>query len=183
MVRLQWEQARVNRDLTERNLLGPTLGLSLGWSSSINPLFASESWSSREWSDSLGLGLSLSIPLEGRITGSGDDLTLAALGDTIEKWELTLEETLGRVERELRSLMLDLELSRSNIEVSELNVTLQENNFEKLRESFENGRTSLLDLDDSRQELQEARLALENERLNRRLLMIEWGRITGQDGS
>lgn len=175
--RLQLELARKNLELNKKNLLSPSFGLSLGWSSSINPLFQADSWTKEEWSDSLGLGLSFSLPLDSRIKGSNGQKSLLKFEDTITLNEISLKGLIRKVEDGIRSLILDLELSNSNLKVKELNITLQEKIFNKVRQNYENGRTSLLDLDNSRQELQKALVALEAEILNHNLILIELNNI------
>ena len=130
--------------------------MSLGLSSSVNPAFEGDSWTSEEWRDSMGLGLSLSIPLDGHIKGSSDQLNLKDLEEAIETARINLDEAVRSLKDEIRSLYLDIELSLSNIEVDELNVSLLEQNNSKMEQSYNSGRVSLMDLDDSRQELKEA---------------------------
>jgi multidrug efflux system outer membrane protein len=169
----QIRQAELNYRKAKKETNGPTLGMSLGLSSSVNPAFEGDSWSSEEWRDSLGLGLSLSIPLDGHIKGSSDQLNLKDLEETIEAARINLDEAGRSLKDEIRSLYLDIELSRSNIEVDELNVSLLEQNNNKMEQSYNSGRVSLMDLDDSRQELKEAVLTLEDEKLNLTTLKVE----------
>ena len=176
----QIKLAEVNKKLAEKNLFAPSLNLSLGWSSGINPVFDSASWTPDEWNDSLGLGLSLSVPISQHINGSEGRLSLQKLDDNIKKMKISLEKSRNDLLNQYRFLLLDLELNRSNIKASELNVTLQEQNFNKIQVNFDSGRASLLDLNDSRQELRAARLSLENEKLNERLILIDLARITGK---
>ena len=177
--RLQLSLAEKNRDLSRKNLLGPSVSLSLGWSTSLESGLDPAGWSTDDWSDRLGLGLSFSLPLDSRISGSADQETLTGAEEGIRKLETTLEESRKTARARLLNLLLDLDLSRENIRIDELSVTLQEQNFAKVRENFESGRTPLLDLNDSRQELLAARLTLENEKLNYRLLLLDLERLTG----
>jgi outer membrane protein TolC len=153
--------------------------MSLGWSSSVNPLFRAESWTVEQWSDNIGLGLSVSVPIDSRISGSSADLSLQKSSDAISKLRITIEDSRSKLETRVRTLLLDLELSDSNIEASSLNVSLQEQNYRKVRDNFESGLMSLLDLDSAQQELQKARTALENEKLNRLFIILELQKILG----
>ncbi|MGL1892892.1 MAG: TolC family protein [Spirochaetaceae bacterium] len=179
MALLQLELAKKNRELLKKNQKSPSLGLSLGWSTSMNPLFNSDSWTSEDWSDSMTLSFSFSLPLDSGIKGSEDQNNLLKLDEIIQKMEITLEYSEQTMVDNIQSLLLDLDLSRSNVEVNELNIKLQEINFKKVQGNYENGRTSLLDLDNSRQELQKALVALENEKLNKNLILIELEKIIG----
>lgn len=166
-----------NRELFLKDQRTPTLGINLGWSTSINPMFDPDSWSSEEWEDSLGLGFSFSLPLDPKIKGSKGQLALSKLDDSIIKSNIALEESKREHYDEIKTLLLDLELSISNIIMNELNIKLQEENFNKLQSNFETGRSSLQDLDSSRQELQKALVTLENERLNKNIILIELEKI------
>jgi outer membrane protein len=177
MAWLQLELVRKNREYSGKNLRSPSLGFSLGWSTSLNPLFDRDSWTSEEWSDSLGLGISLSVPIDPWFKGSDAGLSLEKLDDSIRKQELTVEDSLRKMEDLVRSLILDIDLSSSNLKVKELNITLQELTYNKVRQNYENGRTSLLDLDNSRQELQKALVAMEDEKLKMNSLIIDLNQI------
>lgn len=183
--RIQLDLARLNRELTSRNLRGPSLGLtmdmSLGASASLGDLTDPASLGSRNLRDGLNLGISFTLPLDSRIRGSSADNTLARLDGEIEKKRLNFQEALSSARGKLKALMLDLDLSKANLEVHELNVSLQEQNYQKVQEGFETGRASLLDLDNSRQELLKARLTRDNERMNQTLLLIDLERLTGFD--
>lgn len=176
---LQIKLAEINKELASNNLFAPSLNLNLGWSTGINPLFDPASWSFNDWNDSLGFGLSFSVPISSHIEGSEGKLSLQKQEDNINKMKLSLVETREDIKKQYQFLILDFELSRSNIKVSELNVTLQEQNFRKIQVNFDSGRSSLLDLNDSRQELRVAKLSLENEKLNQRLILIDLERLTG----
>ncbi|MBI9102607.1 MAG: TolC family protein [Spirochaetales bacterium] len=180
IAKLQIELAEINQELSAKKVFGPSFGASLGWSSGINPLFDPDSWTADDWRDSLSLGFSVSLPLDGHIEGSADDLSLARIEDKLEEMKLSLEESYAEAEGKLAYLLLDIELSGFNIEASELNITLQEQNFKKIQDNFESGRSSLLELNNSRQELRKVRLSLENEKLNRRLLLIDLARMQGR---
>ena len=167
------EISRISSDLEGKSLYGPTVGMSLGWSSSVNPAFREESWSSEEWSDSLGLGLTFSIPLDGYIKGSSGQLELSDREDSVRSAEINLE-TARQIRRDtVQSLYLDIQLSRANIEVDELNVSLLEQTLAKMDLSYSEGRASLSELEESRQDWMEAVLTLEDERLKLKLLEIE----------
>lgn len=177
IVLLQLTLAEKNRELFLKDQRSPNLGLSLGWSTSIDPLFDSDSWTADDWEDSIGLGFSFALPIDPRIRGSKGQMELFKLDDNIVKSKIVLEESKRKIFDNIKTLLLDLDLSRSNIVMNELNIQLQEENFKKLQVNFENGRTSLQDLDSSRQELQKALASLENERLNKNLLLIELEQI------
>lgn len=174
---LKLKLAQKTRELFLKDQNSPTIGFSLGWSTSVNPLFDSESWSSDEWEDSIDFGVSFALPLDPKIQGSKGQMDLLRLDDTITKATIILEESKRNIFDNINKLLLDLELSNSNIIMNELNVELQEENFKKLQSNFENGITSLQDLDTSRQSLQEALSSLESEKLNKNLLLTELDNI------
>ncbi len=169
----QLEISRISYDLEGKSLYGPTLGMSLGWSSSVNPAFREESWSSEEWSDSLGLGFSLSVPLDGYIKGSSGQMDFLDREDAVRTAEINLE-TARQIRRDnVHTLYLDIQLSRANIDVDKLNVSLLAQTLSKMELSYSEGRASLSELEESRQDWMEAVLTLEDERLNLKLLEIE----------
>ncbi len=176
---MQLELARKNRELLKKSQKSPSLGLTLGWSTSLNPLFNSETWTADDWRDSMGLGFSFSLPLDSLIKGSKGQTDLLKLDDVIKKVEINLEDSERKMFDSILSLLLDLDFSKSNVTVNELNIKLQEDNFTKIQTNYENGRTSLQELDNSRQELQKALVTLENEKLNINLLLIEIEKIIG----
>jgi multidrug efflux system outer membrane protein len=173
----QIRQAELNLKKAKREIRGLSLVMSLGVSTSVDPAFQSDSWTTEEWSDNLGLGFSLTVPLDGFIKGSSDQLKLKELEEDIEAARITRDATGRSLSDEVYSLYLDIDLSLSNIEVNELNVSLLEQNYSKMEQSYNNGRVSLSDLDDSRQELKEAVLTLEDEKLNLTKLKIELLRL------
>ena len=184
--RIQLELAKLNRELTARNLQGLSPGMnldmSLGASAGLADLADPASLGSGNLRDSMNLSFSLTLPLDSRISGSSADITLARLDGEIEKRKLNLREARSADSGKFQALILDWELSEANLEVHELNVSLQEQNYQKVRENFDTGRASLLDLDNSRQELLKARLTRDNEILNRTLLLIDLERLTGGSG-
>ncbi|QEN03523.1 TolC family protein [Thiospirochaeta perfilievii] len=176
---LQLEKTKINKEIIIKNQRTPSLGFNLGWSTGFNPLFNKETWSSEDWRDSLGLGVSFALPLDPFLRGSKGELERLKIDDNIKKLEINLEDSKRKLFDNVLSLLLDLDLSNSNIEVNKLNIKLQENNFVKVQKNYENGRTSLQDLDSTRQELQKVLISLENEKLNRNLIFIELEKILG----
>ena len=167
------ELSKVTRELGRSSRIGPTVGMSMGWSTGLNPLLETSAWSGEKWTDSLSLGFSLSLPLDAHIPGSTGNMALLKLDEEIQKQDLTLLEARLKAENELQSLVMDLEVSQLSREASELNLTLQSQNYRKIEESFEKGKSSLQELDTARQDQQKARLALETEKLNFLFLMID----------
>ena len=165
--------AQLTCRLSRKGINGPTLGMSLGWSSSVSPAFDADSWTGDQWRDSLGLGFSVSVPLDGHIKGSADQLNLLETEEAIISARGALEEARRNRWDEIRSLTLDLELSRSNIQLNEWNVTLLEQSYRKIEESYNSGKASLSDQEESRQELKEAVLDLEDEKLNLKIQTVE----------
>lgn len=170
--------AEMERKLSRRDLHGPELGISLGWTSQVDPAFNSQSWTSDNWEDNLNLSFSLSVPIDNHIKGSSGYLELKENEDLIQKAEWNREHVLNQLEGRLKSLLLDIKLSRVNIELNELNSTLQEENYIKVRENYNNGRVSLSVLDESRQEHQNSIFHLESEKLNLISLIIDLAELT-----
>jgi outer membrane protein TolC len=170
--------AGLNKGLSRKDLFDPELGINLGWSSQVDPLFDKESWYSDEWSDSLNLSFSLSVPLDSRIKGSSGQLEMRTKEDLLQKSRWDRDNIERQLKGQLKSLLLDIELSQNNIELGQLNISLQQQNSEKVRQNFENGRVSLSDLYESRQEFQSSLLALETEKRNLIFLFIELEQLT-----
>lgn len=176
---LQIQSARLVLESAEQRAYWPSFSMSLGWSTGINPLFSADSWSSGSWRDSLGFGLSLSIPLDSHFRGSSEKLNLLELEEAIEIAEINRRSARNDLENRIRTLYMDMELSRSNIDLQELNVSLLEQTYLKMEQVYSGGRLSLSDLDNSRQEWKEALLSLEEEKRNLTEITIEIAYLLG----
>jgi len=177
---LRHELSQINRELGRASRLGPGLGISLGWSSGLNPLLEPKSWSAERWSDNLSLGLSLSVPLDAHWEGTTGNLALQRLDVEVKRTQSNLEEVQTRIPTEIQGLLLDLKVARSQVEWGLLSLNLQEQNYRKVLEGFERGKTPLLDLENARQELQKAKITQESNRLGVYFLFVD---LTSRLGS
>lgn len=161
------------RALGQLSRLGPSLGVSTGYSGSLAP--GATPGGGATPTDNFSFGLSLSLPLDGHLPGSSANSALGKLDDEVEKQKTLLKEAVTKAEVELRSLILDLQVTQGSLQNLSLSLKLQQQNTQKVQESFEQGKASLGEVDTARQELQKARLALENEGLNLLNLLIDLG--------
>ncbi len=113
---------------------------------------------------SLSASLSLSIPLDGWIPGSGDSQELRDAEREYEKAEMSLEEVRKNAELEIRNLVSALEQSGRSIDISTLQVEIAERLYRLSEEGFGRGTVERLELEEARGDLLSARLELLNDR-------------------
>ncbi len=136
--------------MTSAGYLSPSLSLSSGWTSSApdaaNP----------EWSNSLTLSASLSLPLNGLIPGSSESLAIKDARRAVEQARLNLEDTVFTAEQDIRTILMELDGYRENIEITELSVDLAQKTFDMTEEAYLLGSREVLDVEDAQNNLLEA---------------------------
>ncbi|WP_028974179.1 TolC family protein [Spirochaeta cellobiosiphila] len=142
------ENQKKQKTMTSRT---PDLSLSSQWGTSVMKPFESSSWDTEKLSDTLSLGLSLSIPLDDFIPGSATDTTLKGMDDEIKSAKLTLVKNIEDARTEIINLVSKLETSAAQIELAKLNVELTKTTYEKSEYSYNQGGMGRLDLEDTQQ--------------------------------
>lgn len=134
-------------DLTRVGTLSPSLILSSYWTSKAPDL------SDINWNDAVTVSLSLSLPLNGFIPGSGENLDIKNAIRDVEKARLSLRNTLDSAEQDIRTLVLELDGYRENMEITALSVELAQKTFEGTESAFNLGTREILDVEDAQNKL------------------------------
>jgi len=158
---------------TKKDLLYPRFQTRFSWSSTLSSNLEERNWEAEPLSDNLSLDFTLTIPLSPHFPYSRERRVIEEQKDSLRRTDWSQADLAEDLNRELRALLMDIEVSQSNIEMRRLSRDLQEQNFKSLEGSYQQGRTSLLDLENSRQALEEAEINLEEEKLNLQLLLID----------
>lgn len=159
----------------------PGLSLSSSWGLGISQAFTSESWDVNELTDSLRLGLSLSIPLNAAIPGSKNNLALKSKEDALKKIMIDLEMTKMNAEDEIRAYARDLNIIMSNMLLSEKLLTLSRANYNALQKSFNSGESTLLQVEDAQNSFLSAQLSLLNIQFEYLSTLIDLGYALNTD--
>ncbi|MBB6480999.1 TolC family protein [Spirochaeta isovalerica] len=171
---LQIEKAKISLEKSGKTSFVPTLTPSLNWNNNISTdFYDAGEFEPDLFKDTISLGLTLKIPLDSYLPGSSERLAMQSLEEAIEIAEINREKSARSLEDKVRTLYLDMELSRSNVELQKLSISLLEQTVAKNEQLYENGRLSLADLEDSRMDLKAAVLTLEDEKRNLTNLTIE----------
>ncbi len=128
----------------------PSLSLSGGWNSSLNDPFTGSSWSDG-WTDTLSMGLTLSIPLDGYIPGSSQKTALDQRDNSIRQAQITLDSLHDGARTEILNLARTIETSLEQLELAEMNVNLARRSYEMTEESYNLGVMERLDVEDAQQ--------------------------------
>jgi len=145
------ESLKNSAQLTKAAGFSPSLTLSGGWSTSVNDPFTGGSWGSDSWTDSLSMGMSLRIPLDGYIPGSQQSTALQQSEDKIEQAQITLESITDKAKSEILNLIQQINTALDKIDQAQLNVNLSRHSFEMTEESYNQGATERLDVEDAQQ--------------------------------
>lgn len=133
---------------TKASELLPTLTFTTYWNNSISTLFDDP-----DWSDSTSISATLTIPINGFIPGSSENLSIKEDEQSVEKYELALDNTRNSAEEEIRSILMELEGAWANINTTQLSVELAQKTYEMTEESFQKGSSEILDVEDSQNTL------------------------------
>ena len=135
----------------------PTLSVSARWNDSVADPFSSGAWDGHDFDGTTTVSIGLSIPLDGNIPGSQDDLDEKDARDSLTAAEMKLETLIDEAGLEIINLVNALETDKANLELSELNLQLSETSYKTTQTAFEKGTASRTSLDDAQQDLLTAR--------------------------
>ncbi len=133
--------------MTKTGSLTPSLILSGSWSS--NAADAGDP----DWIDSASVSAMVSLPLNGFIPGSSENLDIRDAERSIEKARLSLEDTIEGAEQDIRSLLMELDGYRENMEITGLSVELARKTYEMTEEAYRLGTREILDVEDAQNKL------------------------------
>lgn len=133
---------------TKADSLLPSISVAANWNNSINTLFDDP-----DWSDRSTISASISIPVEGYIPGSSNNIAIKNAERSVESKKLSLESTLNNAEEEIRSILMELEGAWANIETTKLSVNLARKTYEMTETAFSKGSSELLDVEDAQNKL------------------------------
>jgi multidrug efflux system outer membrane protein len=134
-------------DLTIAGTLTPSLTLSSDWTGTARDL------SNTEWNDAVTVSLYISLPLNGFIPGSKENLDIKDAKRDVEKARLFLKETMDSAEQDIRTLVLKLDGYRENMEITALSVELAQKTFEGIESAFNLGTREILDVEAAQNKL------------------------------
>ncbi|MBN2625079.1 MAG: TolC family protein [Spirochaetales bacterium] len=140
-----------NRALSVATSYVPSLSLSGKWGTTVGDALEGSSWAADSLTDSLSVGVTLSVPLDGFIPGSSTDTAIKEIDDQIRSAKLTLEKLMDDGRTEIINLVSQLETASAKLDLSGLNVELTRSTYEKSEESFVQGGMERLDLEDAQQ--------------------------------
>ena len=150
---LEIEQLELNRSITVRGNMTPTLSLSGEWGMSLNDPFNSGSWQNNEWSDNLSFGFSLSLPLDGYIPRSKRNIAVQESDDAIEKSRIEYDELRLKTMNKIYETVMELESYKEKMDLSELSMELAGETYLMAEESYNNGMSELLDVENAQKEM------------------------------
>lgn len=117
-------------------------------------------------SNTVSATLSLSVPLEAWIPGSGGDQAVSAAERGVERSKLAYRALLRDAEEELYRLLNSLEQEAEQIRLTEMQVNLARRSLDLSEEGFRKGTIESLELEEARKEWLSARLENLNIRYN-----------------
>ncbi len=103
--------------------------------------------------------VSVSIPVDGFIPGSPENLSVKRAGDTVEAAQLSLETILSKAHQDIVAKASEVELLWNAIAVASLNESIAERAYQLSQEGWRAGLVSQTDLEDTRQQMVSAQLA------------------------
>jgi outer membrane protein TolC len=135
----------------------PTLKLSGGWDTSVGEAHKQESWDAENWTDTVEVGISLSIPLDGYIPASRQMTELKGKDDSLAGAALKLASLRDNARMEIINLNRSIMTAQETLEQSALNMELARRSYEMTEESYELGTAERLDVEDAQQSWMSAR--------------------------
>jgi outer membrane protein TolC len=138
------------RKQTAINAKAPSLSLSAGWNGG---------WS-LDFSDSLSAGVSIGIPIDPWIPGSGANQRIQGASAETEKAKLELQNIEDNAADEIRSLIVNLNNSWESIIISRMKIDVAQLSYNLTEQGFQNGTVEFIDLETARKDLLQAQQEL-----------------------
>ena len=108
----------------------------------------------------------VSLPLNGFIPGSSENLDIRDAERSIEQARLSLKDAIEGAEQDIRSLLMELDGYRENMEITGLSVELAGKTYEMTEEAYRLGTREILDVEDAQNKLLAANQDLLSSRYN-----------------
>ncbi len=156
-LRTQVETLENTLRLSSRSQRLPTLALSAGWNTSVPDPFTGDSWRNTTmtgpgtWTDAATVGVSVSVPIDSWIPGSGADVALDSTADAVEQAQNRLMYSLDSARTEIANLVAELETAWITMEESKVNVELSQTAYDLSEEAYRRGTVDRLSVEDSQQ--------------------------------
>ncbi len=125
----------------------PSVTLSLNYSASNSDVF------NDDWTDSASVTAAVSVPLNGYLKGSEEDVALSDAQKSLEQARLNYEQVLQESEKEIRTLLLQIRGYQKNMELCETALTISQKTYEATEKAYNLGATELLNLEDAQNTL------------------------------
>ncbi|MDC7236495.1 MAG: TolC family protein [Sphaerochaetaceae bacterium] len=130
-------------DIEKASDISPSLALSLDYSYYNSDLLDSD------WSDSASVTATISIPLNGYIEGSEEDIAISDAQRSIEQSQLSYESAVEDAQMEIKTLVMEIEGYKENIDICEIAIDISQKTYDATEEAYNLGATELLNLTES----------------------------------
>ncbi|MDT4761672.1 TolC family protein [Sphaerochaeta sp. PS] len=133
------------KDLQSKVSLLPTLSLSSSYG--INYSEPIPFGATKHWSDATQYNITVSIPLDAHIAGSGAQVSLQKMQDSIDKLFITRELTRKQLSQALASRVDNLNAMTEQLEVANFNLQLTEKVYGMTMAQYQSGYTGYLEVE------------------------------------
>ena len=123
--------------------LSPSLDLSFDYSYYNSDLLDDD------WTDAASITATVSIPLNGYINGSEEDIAISDAQRDVEIAQLSYEDTVEDAQKEIQTLIWEIESYKENIEICELAIDISQKTYDATEEAYNLGATELLNLSEA----------------------------------
>lgn len=127
-------------DIEKASDMTPSLALSFDYSYYNSDLLDSD------WSDSASVSATISIPLNGFIEGSEEDIAISNAQRSIEQSQLSYESAVEDAQMEIKTLVMEIEGYKENIDICEIAMDISQKTYDATEEAYNLGATELLNL-------------------------------------
>lgn len=135
----------------------PSVTLSASWAENIQEPFSSTTWENYSINSTASVSIGVNLGLDNYIPGSGTDLGIKAIADSVSSAKIILEKLVQNASLEIINLIDSLNTDKENLELSRLNLELSETSYQMTEQSFSKGKSGRMTLDDAQQSLLTAR--------------------------
>lgn len=146
---LNSESLKVSREITRKSSLLPSLSILGKYQTTTGDL----SDISNSWYDAASYSVSVSIPIDGYISGSRIQESLTAIDEQLAALALSREQTMIARQQSLRSSVDTLQTISSQIEAAQSSVGLSQKIYDMTGEQYRAGMKELLDLEEAQSDL------------------------------
>jgi len=127
--------------------LSPSFTLSLDYTASNSDLFDTD------WTDSASITATVSIPLNGYIKGSEEDVAISDAEKSVEQSQLNYKNIVAEAEKEIKTLVLEIQGYQESMEINQTAIEISQKTYDATEKAYELGTTELLNLEDAQNTL------------------------------